>query len=267
MFNFFKKKTALNNERFEIISLKAGQQYYPASLQGTGGDLSSLEGLLPTETLSSIEIDIYEHASMHTEVNLNIGQSRYGGPIIDIPIEFEIPENLNFAAQLDLHEISKHDKLGLLPSTGHLYFFSDIRKNSGKVFYEDVPNEKLSRKFKEHEGDFHMGVVIEDILSETESWIERFRKPEGEWEIKRANKKGFLWDEFGGTSRSKLFGIFTHCQKSQEEVENITNSDKILLLQIGENEFNDEGVFSVLIPKKDLADQNFVNCEFYWAQS
>ncbi|WP_414713014.1 hypothetical protein [Sphingobacterium sp. UBA6645] len=38
-------------------------------------------------------------------------------------------------------------------------------------------------------------------------------------------------------------------------------------MQIGENGFNDEGVFSVLIPKKDLKNLNFDNCEFVWAQS
>ena len=31
--------------------------------------------------------------------------------------------------------------------------------------------------------------------------------------------------------------------------------------------FNDEGVFSVLIPKEDLRNRNFENCEFSWAQT
>ena len=267
MFNLFRKKPPANSESFDIISLLAGQHYFPASLEGKGGDLSGLEGLLDDEILATIEIDIFKNSIKHTEVDLGLGQSRYGGPILDIPLEFNIPENLHFAAQLDLHELSKHDKSGILPNTGHLYFFSDIRKGLGKVFYEDVPNYKLTRVFREHEDDFFTGVVIEGFLSEVEKWTERFKRPEDKWEEKHANKAGLIWDEFGGADRSKLFGIFTHCQMSQKEIENMTNSDKILLLQIGEKNFNDEGVFSVLIPKNDLAELNFKNCEFYWSQS
>ena len=64
-----------------------------------------------------------------------------------------------------------------------------------------------------------------------------------------------------------MFGIYTHCQLDQEEIEQITLSNKVLLIQVGENDFNDEGVFSVLIPKKDLESKIFTNCEFAWAQS
>ncbi|WP_413512827.1 hypothetical protein [Myroides odoratus] len=46
----------------------------------------------------------------------------------------------------------------------------------------------------------------------------------------------------------KTFGVFTHCQLSKEEIEEVIASDKLVLFQVGENEFND-------------------NCEFYWAQS
>lgn len=36
---------------------------------------------------------------------------------------------------------------------------------------------------------------------------------------------------------------------------------------MGENGFNDEEVFSVLIDKEDLKNANFENCEYAWSQS
>ena len=72
---------------------------------------------------------------------------------------------------------------------------------------------------------------------------------------------------FGNKWGSKIFGIYTYCQYEQDEIEEITFSDKIILLQIGENGFNDEGVFCVTIPKEDLKKLNFDNCEFAWGQS
>jgi uncharacterized protein YwqG len=81
------------------------------------------------------------------------------------------------------------------------------------------------------------------------------------------NKNGKVWDETAGSEKSKIFGIFTHCQYSQEEIEEIVFSDRVLLLQVGENEFNDEGVFSVLIDINDLRRRIFDNCEFAWGQS
>jgi len=46
----------------------------------------------------------------------------------------------------------------------------------------------------------------------------------------------------------KFFGSFTDCQ-------------------IGKNDFNEEGVFSVLIQEQDLKNRKFDDCEFYWSQS
>ena len=54
---------------------------------------------------------------------------------------------------------------------------------------------------------------------------------------------------------------------STEEVEAILLSGKQVLLQIGENGFNDEGVFSVFIDQRDLARRDFSRCEFTWGQT
>lgn len=203
----------------------------------------------------------------HTEIEIALGQSRYGGPVIDLPKGVDHPENFRFAGQFDLSKFSPFDKSGLLPKTGQLIFFADLISDTGKVMYADVPNESLTRKFIEHQDHFFLGVLVDKIFEDTETFSERFREPEDEWEREYVNKNGKLWDNFAGSNKSKMFGIYTHCQLGQEKIEEITFSDKILLLQIGQNGFNDEGVFSVTISKNDLMNRNFDNCEFSWGQS
>lgn len=203
----------------------------------------------------------------HTELDIPLGQSRYGGPVFDLPKGVEVPEGMRFAAQLDLSVISKHDILGILPECGQLIIFADIMSGSGKVVYADVSNESLNRNILEHEDNFWDGVLIDKFWSDIESWSDRFRVPEDGQSKKNMNKDGLIWDDFAGSEKSKLFGIFTHCQLGQTEIEKITNSDKIVLLQIGENGFNDEGVFSVLLPKNDLKILDFDNCEYHWGQT
>lgn len=240
----------MNNTKkeFDIISFTAdSKQYYPASMK--------------KEPWMS---DTYVK---HTEIEIKLGQSRYGGSIIDLPKGVEHPENLQFVAQLDLSEFSPFDKSGLLPKKGQLLFFADIINETGKVIYTDVPNKDLIRIIKEHEDDFFLGVLIDEIFTDTETFEERFKDPEDEDEKKYADENGKVWDYFAGSDKSKLFGIYTNCQYQQDKIKEITFSDKILLLQIGENGFNDEGVISVLIPKNDLKNLNFDNCQFVWGQS
>lgn len=231
---------------FNIISFTAGsKQYYPASME----QQNWMEDM---------------HVK-HTDISIAPGQSRYGGPVIDLPPGVTPPENLRFAAQLDLSRFSPFDKTGLLPKTGQLLFFADLLHDKGKVIYADVPNDQLVRTINEHTDHFFLGVLIDEIYADTESMDERFREPEDEDEEEEAGGK--IWDYFAGSDRSKIFGIYTHCQASAGEIAAITYSDKILLLQVGENGFNDEGVFSVLIPRADLEQHNFDNCEFAWGQS
>ena len=191
----------------------------------------------------------------HTDIDIELGQSRYGGPVIDLPEGFVHPLGLRFAAQLDLAKFSPFDRTGLLPQTGQLIFFADIISENGIVFYVDVSNDKLIRHIFEHDDNFFYGVLIDGIFSEVEKWEERFSKTDNEW------------DDFTGSEKSKIFGIYTHCQLGKDEIEEVTFSDKVLLLQVGEDGFNGEGVFSVLIPKSDLENRNFESCEFTWGQS
>ena len=233
---------------FEIISFTADdREYYPASME--------LENWMPDNFVK------------HTEIDIALGQSRYGGPIVDLPPGVQYPENLRFAAQLDLSKFSPYDKSGLLPKKGQLIFFAEIMNDTGKVIYADVANEELVRTTKEHEDNFYTGILIDKIYADTETLEERYEQPEDEDDEVELNEQDEVWDYFSGCEKSKIFGIYTNCQLQEEEIEEVAFSDKVVLLQIGENGFNDEGVFSVLIPKEDLKNLNFDNCEFIWAQS
>jgi len=234
---------------FDIISFTADKiLYYGASVE-----------------LPQILLDTRQYTK-HTDIKIPLGHSRYGGPVVDLPPGVEYPTDLLFAAQLDLSKFSPFDKSGLLPASGQLIFFANIREDKGEVIYVDIPNEDLVRHIKEHSDDFFSGRLVDKIYADTETLSERIREPM-EDEEEYANNDGKIWDETAGSEKSKIFGIFTHCQYGQEEIENITFSDKILLLQVGENDFNGEGVFSVLIKKKDLENKIFNNCEFSWGQS
>ncbi len=236
------------NKTFDIISFTAdSRQYYPASV--------AKETWMPDSYVK------------HTDIEIPLGHSRYGGTVIDLPKGIEHPKNLRFAGQLDLAKFSPFDKPGLLPKTGQLIFFVDILTDTGKVIYADVTNDSLIRTFNEHEDNFFLGVLVDKIFADEELFSDRFREAESDWDKEHANEDGKIWDYFAGSDKSKIFGIYTHCQYKQQEIEEITFSDKILLLQVGENGFNDEGVFSVLISRHDLMNKNFDNCEFSWGQS
>lgn len=256
----------IRKEKFDIISFSAGKKnYYHASI--------------PNEDWMK------KRYVKHTDIDIPLGHSRYGGAVIDLPKNIAHPENMRFAAQLDLASFAPYDSNNLLPEKGQLYFFVNADLDKGNVFYADVASEDLERIIVENGNYFWLGTLIKKIKGKTESFKSRFRDLD-EMEIEECDecleedwrncdcekdeeftKGGQIWDEFAGSKKSKLFGIFTHCQWEQDEIEEITLSDKIVLLQIGENKFNDSGVFSVVIKKKDLKNRNFKSCKFYWSQT
>ncbi|WP_343614564.1 DUF1963 domain-containing protein [Flavobacterium sp.] len=240
----------MEKEIFEIIELLPATKHY------YGDSLKMPEILLKDGLLVKVGT-----------LDIPLGHSRYGGPIADLPKDFEYPKDLRFAAQLDLKQIAPHDTSGLLPKTGHLFFFADIIEDKGLVAYADIENSELVRVVKDHDDNFFEGVLIKEAFAATEKLSDRYRDPEDEYEEEDANEDGLLWDFFEGSETSKIFGIFTHCQAQEQQILEVVNSNKVVLLQIGENGFNDEGVFSVLIDKDDLKALNFSNCEFHWGQS
>ena len=235
------------NQKFEIIRFTAdNKRYFPNSMKR-----AKFMG---------------EKYVKYSEMEIPLGKSRYGGCAVDLPQGVKYPENMRFAAQLDLAEFAPFDKTGLLPKTGQLIVFAHIL-DTGKLIYVDVPNSELERQIVEHEDNFWDGVLIDKIFTETETLSERYVEPEDEEDEEFLNEDGKMWGYFEGSEKSKIFGIYTNCQLQGDEIEEIAFSNKVVLLQFGEGDFNDEGVFSVLIDKDDLKNRNFENCEFVWAQS
>jgi len=240
----------MKQQEFDIISLVANsQRYYPAS--------------------SKLESWMKGHYIPHNEIEIPLGASRIGGPIIDLPTSIKHPSNMEFTAQLDLNEISKYDKLNLLPSSGQLFFFSNTFADKGIVIYSDVPNKSLKRHIKEHENNFWDGYLIASIVAEKEHLSNRYsnRFVRENDKSQYLNNKGQAWDYFAGSNQNKIYGVMTHCQFEREFVLDYLYSDNVLLLQIGENGFNDDGVLTVMINRNDLEERKFENCEFYWGQS
>ena len=235
------------NQKFDIIRFTPDKKrYYPASMRK--------KKFMGDEYVK------------HTKMEIPLGKSRYGGCVIDLPKGVKHPKNMRFAAQLDLTEFASFDKTELLPKTGQLIIFAND-EDKGKVIYADVPNSELERQIVEHEDNFWDGVLIDKIFAETETLSGRFIVPEDEDDKKFANEDGKIWDCFAGSEKSKIFGIYTDCQKDEKAIKKIVFSNKVVLLQVGEGGFNDEGVFSVLIDKDDLKNRNFDKCKFVWAQS
>ncbi|NRA63430.1 MAG: DUF1963 domain-containing protein [Pseudobacteriovorax sp.] len=202
----------------------------------------------------------------HTEITIPMGHSRYGGPIIDMPPHVARPVDLEFVAQINLGEFSKFDKKDLLPKTGQLIVFADIRKDKGLVIYTDTSSEQLVRHIHEHESDFFAGILVGNIRNNSECLRDRLTHSEGGC-YSFVSDDGLVWDDFAGSETSKIFGIPTHCQWPFSIVKEKIDDDFIVLLQFGENGFNDEGVFSVLIKREHLKNRDFSSCEFHWAQT
>lgn len=260
----------MKGKTFEVIELTADDKnYYPNSI----------------ERQSWID-DNWVKAN---DMEIPLGQSRYGGCIIDLPKGIEMPKGMRFAGQLDLKTVSQFDTQNRLPQTGQLLFFADIMTDTGKVIYCDVANDKLERVVVEHEDNFFSGILIAGFKANQEKISDYYTVPEEElecWECGEnilkcdceydgkkehiesldLNDEGKSWGYFEGYSKSKLFGVYANCQSTADERLEVMN-DYVVLLQIGENDFNDEGVFNVLIPKDDLQKQNFDNCKLEWVQS
>ena len=114
---------------------------------------------------------------------------------------------------------------------------------------------------------FFAGVLIDRVFASTENLSARYRDPEFDDERDIANEDGKIWDDYAEGEKSKIFGIYTNNQWDEADIREVLESDDVVLLQVGEGEFNDEGVFSVLIDRNDLENRVFTNCRFSWAQS
>lgn len=203
---------------------------------------------------------ISESDKEYKEVNIPLGKSRIGGPVVDLPTYITYPEELFFAAQINLKEFQGCFFNNYLPKEGFLYVFTDEDCETGRVIYSNSKAENLKRVIKEHDKCFYSGNLINDIYIEEENIRERYDE---EW-AQEGEKIG--WNPFIGTEKSKLFGIYTNCQCEEDELKEELLEDKVVLLQIGED-FTEAGVFSVRVEKSDLERMDFSSCTFEWSQS
>ena len=192
---------------------------------------------------------------------LSRGQSRVGGPIVDLPPGVGYPDGMTFAAQLELAKLAPLDRRELLPATGYLYFFVGPQGETGQVFHADVGARSLVRAVREHEGWFFEGRGIGRISEGTERLEDRYEVVED-----LEGGEALEWGYNAGAELTKVYGIYTHCQKGPEEIAAISASTQVLLLQIGED-FTGEGVWSVRIEEDDLRARRFSACVFEWGQS
>ena len=193
----------------------------------------------------------------YLKLNIPMGCSRIGGPVVDLPDDVLYPEGYYFMAQLNCTAIKPFDKIGLLPEKGFLYFFARNYLQEGYVFYTPKGKEYLHRVAKEHEDCYYSGKIINQYITGTETIYSRY--------IMEGGKKE--WDYFAGGELSKIYGIYTNCQAKEEEVlQFMEDRNKIILLQIGADYFG-EGCQSVFIDKSDLINKDFSKCIFEYNQS
>jgi len=162
----------------------------------------------------------------HDKIDIPLGKSRIGGPIVDLPNDVDYPKNLFFTAQLNLEEFDFCYFNDYLPQKGFLYFFIGGYGNTGKVIYSDCSRNKLVRVIIEHDNWFFDGCLIQNIYLGKESVNDRYDEEWGSVDGK------YGWNPFAGSNMSKIFGIFTNCQYAEEDIKTELVSDKLLLLQI-----------------------------------
>ncbi len=195
-------------------------------------------------------------------MNIPMGVSRIGGPVVDLPVGTKYPRGYCFLAQLNLEVFSTYDRAGLLPVQGHLYFF--VKENDdggiedrGIVIYSDCDAGELQRVIREDDAESPFaGRLIGRPKAETEYKALRYYMDE---------EGTRQWDPFAYSDVSKLFGIFTNVQLDEEDIEKMMKG-RVLLLQIG-SDFMEQGVMIVYINERDLARRDFNKCIFEYSQT
>ena len=222
-----------------------------------------------------------------------MGESRYGGAIIDFPTSVKLPDlkKLSFVAQIDCKEFARFDKNKMFPKSGYLYFFTNIKSKKGETIYFDGGVKSLERVFlKSSSQTWGTLNILSNIRASKQCWTDQFDKLfSDELKCVKCKTKNFLdckcnntgdlpysrkeivsreyvWSIFKISECSKVFGIYTDLQKELKEIEKITFSNKIVLFQVG-SDINTEGVFSVLIDRDHLKKLDFSKCEYVWSQT
>ena len=246
-------------ETYDIIRLILSKREYYQRFSGEFyiEKAEKFKKYFPDRTADEERKDDESKYDNYLELNIPMGCSRIGGPVVDLPDDIEYPEGYYFMAQLNCAEIKPFDKIGLLPKEGFIYFFTRDYLDNGHVFYTPKGKKSLHRVTKEHEENYYSGKIIEKYKMEIETISSKYKMENGKKE----------WDDFAGEEVSKIYGIYTNCQASEEEIlQFMENENRIILLQIG-SDYAGEGCQSVFINKDDLMKKDFTKCIFEYNQS
>ncbi len=201
----------------------------------------------------------YEKAAESPEMPL--GQSRIGGPVVDLPPGFQPPDDLFFVAQLDLAWLGPADSGELLPDNrGFLYFFFNLFveeagiRQVAKVHYFPGAARQLRRTVREHTSWFWRGTTLVGCTAEQEFLADRFG-PDGRW------------DYFAGVGKTKISGYPSNPQWDEEDVARaLAGDERFLLLQVGED-VTESGCLCYFIGGADCYHRRFDDVEAVWGQT
>ena len=242
------------NEQYEIIRLQLSESRYSPTFSDEFYANAAKKFCHTIEELKSHDL---KERDYFNNITIPLHKSRIGGSVVDLPSDIEFPEGMSFVAQLNCEEISKCDKLDLLPKKGFIYIFTK-NLDEGVVIYSDTEVSKLKRVIKQDAYWYSFGQLIETVESQTELLSQRFYKEDEE----------IQWSCIAGEDITKIYGIYTNCQLSESEIAAVTDdADNILLLQIGTDYKENGGAQSIYIRKEDLLDLNFSKCKFGYSSS
>ena len=196
-----------------------------------------------------------EYATAARAPDMPLGQSRIGGPIIDLPDGFEHPPDLFFVAQLDLAWLAPcaASELLLPADHGFLYFFMSDSEVA-RVHYFPGAAQQLHRTVREHDDWFCYGMTLVGWSEEEEVLGERFQA-EGDW------------DYFAGMEKTKIGGYPSNPQWHEDDIALALAGDRRqLLLQVGEDVTN-EGCLCYFIDTEDCRQKRFDRCKAIWGQT
>ncbi|MBH1972079.1 MAG: DUF1963 domain-containing protein [Moraxellaceae bacterium] len=241
-------------EQYEMIRLFLSEKCYAPIFSDEYYENEAKQFMGNVNELKSRDI---KEKDYYKSLVIPMGKSRIGGSVVDIPPNIEYPQDTSFVAQLNCEDISKHDKLNLLPKKGFIYIFT-TNLQKGFVFYSSADVSQLERVIKQEAYWYSFGQLIEHIESKIDSFDQRYVNENGQLE----------WSCITGEDITKIYGIYTNCQASEFEVREVMeNEQNILLLQVGTDYQENCGAQSIYIKKDDLLNLDFSKCVFEYTQS
>ena len=246
-----------------------------------------------TELLKSFSRDAIQISlAQDDNAPLPTGCSKYGGRP-DVPADFQWPHDnsgypLSLLLQIDCADLAPLDREGLLPTSGHLYFFYELsemrrdgKKNSVRVIYNDLFSSQL------HPLDYPVNLDKEHQLRECRLQFSQITSLPDIEEIGHLTHKPFktidnlefeeasaqLLEEYwtGSEGIGNMLGYAFLIQKPI--VKDLSNH--VLLLELDSSEywqedvkthhnlqFGNDGIIYFYIKREDLLARRFDNIKF-----